>query len=381
MDDEQIPSPRTDLIGHLFARALFAFGVFGILSAIISFYALLPGTISSTGEISALNPYSYFLLDLTANPMLIYILLAISAVIVTGSIATLFVGREGLSVGVRPSNRVSFFRYLSIFILIELVLSLISPQISSSYANDRVLRMSLPAQNFVFIGSTVSQSIIVQFLPISALTLLYLSFSRKLSLKAFLNPDRSLKQAELPVIVLAAGIASLLTSVDIGSSILNFVSFFVMNYIYIRFGLLRSIVSGFTVSQFNIILQLNQIPLVPYIMYGFLIVWSLVGVYSFITLFSKATQERAARQSEPVPHPDEGNVQDQQPEQILPRTSREMLKLENFWMRSACPSWGNFTFSLKDDLSLECKNCHHQIDRDAVGEFNIRLIRSRNYQS
>lgn len=380
MEDGQSPSPRVNLTGFIFTRALVAFGVFGILSALISFYALLPETLTKTGEISSLNPYSYFLLDLTSSPFLIYMLLAVSAVIVTGSVATLFIGRENLSVGTRPSTRIPYFSYLSIFILIELVLSLISPQVSPAYANDPVLSMSLPAQNFVFISSSVSQAIIVQFLPISVMIVTYLAVRGKLSLKSFLNPDRSVKNVELPIVVISALIASLLTSVDIGSAALNFVSFFVMNYIYIRFGLLKSILSGFTVSQFNILLQLSQVPVLAYIMYAFLIVWSLVGVYSFITVFSRATQTRRteAEKRKPV---EEETRREEQP--ILTRMEREMRNPGNFWVRSACPSCGNFTFTLKDDMSLECKSCRQQIDKDAVGEFNVKLIRagSRNFQN
>ncbi len=383
MEDEQIPSPRADLVGHLFARALFAFGMFGFLAALISFYSLLPGTLSATSEISSLNTYSYFLLNVTLSPNAIYAILALSAAIVTISLVTLIVGRNDLSVGLRKTNRVSFFRYMSIFVLIELVLSLISPQVSSSYANDPVLKMTLPAQNFIFIASTISQTVIVQLLPITVLTAIFLAFRRNLNLKSFLNPDRSLKGVELPVVVLSAGVAALITSIDVGSAVLNFVSFFVMNYIFVKFGFLRTVAAGFTIAQFNIILQLNQVPFVPYIMYGFLVLWGLVGVYSFITLFTRATQARAEKARKPAPEgvmPGEAASQPQ-PQQILTRADREMLNPSNFWVRSACPACGNFNFFLKDDLSLECKSCHHQIDRDAVGEFNIRLIRSRNYQN
>lgn len=383
MEDEPVPSPRTDLVGHLFARALTAFGVFGILAALLTFFSLLPATLSATSEISSLNPYSYFLLNVTSSAAAIYAVLAISAAIVTISVVALFVGKNDVSVGLRKTNRISFYRYFSVFILIELVLSVISPLISPSYANNPVLQMSLPSQNFVFLVSTVSQTVIVQLIPIMVLAVIFLAYRRKLSLKALMNPDRSLKGVELPIVAISAGAAAILTSVGIGSGLLNFVSFFVLNYIFVRFGFFRSVIAGFTVSQFNIILQLGQLPIFPLIMYGFLVIWSIVGIYSFITLFTQATQNRnrsngEPRRAVPTQGEEEGEVQ---PQRIMTRVEREMLNPANFWIRSACPACGNFNFHLKEDMALECKNCHQQIDKDAVGEFNIRLIRSRGFQN
>lgn len=381
MEEEPLPSPEIDLAGRIFARTLTVFGAVGSLAALVTFYALLPSTLSSTAEIASFNLYSYFLLNLTYSATAIYMILTVSAIVVTISMATLFVGRNNLSVGFRTTNRVQFFRYLSIFIMIELVLSVISPLVSSSFANDPVLQLSLPAQNFVFMASTISQTVIVQLIPISVIAIVTLAIRKKLTLKSFLNPDSSLKGVELPIVVISAVIAAVMTSVDLGSGMLNFVSFFVMDYIFIKFGFLRSVVAGFTVSEFNVILQLGQIPYLPFIMYGFLVIWSIIGIYSFITLFTRATQARARSVQETGQ-----DVKIKSEEVVIPqvpmsRVEREMRNPANFWIRSACPSCGNFNFHLKDDLSLECKNCHQVIGREAIGEFNIKLIRSRGFQN
>lgn len=378
MEKDQEPMNREYLYGNLFERILTVFALFGVTSALLSFYVLLPSTIGSTNEISSLNPYSYFLLNLTSSASSIYLLLGISAAAITGSVITLFIGRDGISAGVSKSNRMPFFKYLSIFILIELVLSLISPQVSSSYANDPVLKMSLGAQNFVFIASSLSQSIILQFVPLSVIIVVYLAMKRDLSLKSFLNPYEHVKSAELAIIVISAALASFLTYVDPGSVALNFVSFFVMNFIYVRFGLMRSIVSGFTISQFNIILEATQVPIIPYLMYVFLIVWSIFGIYSFVTLFTKRSRERSPESVE-IPKRKEEILEEEieHPPEETPLLGRNYMKPSNFWIRSPCPSCGNYSFSIKDDMSLECKSCHQLIDKDAVAEFNVRLVRSR----
>lgn len=380
MENGSQPEERTDTYSGLFDRLLLYVGLIGIFSAIIAFYALLPSTFNSVAQIKQLNPYTYFLLDLTTNDAYIFALLIISAVLVTLSIASIFYSKEGPSIGTKVSRRMPFFRYISIFILVELVLSLISPEVSSSFVNNPVLKMPLGAQNFVFISSSVSQTIILQFLPITILSVLFLGITRNLSLKTFLNPDVSLKRFEVVIVIIASAFGSLMTSVDIGSAVLNFASFFVLNIIYMRFGLMRAIVAGFTISEFNIILQLNQFQPIPYIMYIFLIVWSLIGVYSFITMFTRSAISRQAARHEETPKHDQssdvisaGNPQNTRP----PHVNSTLSNPDNFWIRSPCPSCGNLNFDLKEDMALECKNCHHVLSRDAVGEFSIRLIRSR----
>lgn len=369
--------------GGMFDRLLLYFGIFGIFSAVITFYVLLPGTLSSTDQIKQLNPYTYFLLNLTSNNASIYAVLSISAIVVTLAIASIFYGREGSSVGIKASRRIPFFRYLSIFILIELVLSSISPYVSPTFVNDPVLKMPIAAQNFVFISSTLSQTVIIQLLPISILAVAFLGFRRKLNLRNFLNTDTSLKGYEVPILLISATLAAILTSADLGSAVLNFVSFFVLNFIFLKFGFLKALASGFTISEFNIILQFNQIPALPYLMYIFLIIWSLIGVYSFITMITKASEkrQREARDEVESQH-QQGDIQTDLSgidikEQPRSQISNEMKNPDNFWVRCNCPNCGNVSFELRQDMSLECKNCHHVLDKDAVGEFNIRVIRSR----
>lgn len=378
MEKEASGNGPTGLYEGLLGKALMYLGLFGFLSALVSFFILLPSTLGSTGIIMDLNPYTYFLLNLTSNPASVYAVLSISAVVVVISGATLFIGRPNLSVGIRKSNVIPFYAYFSVFILIELVLSFISPQVSPSLASDPVLKMPLAAQNFVFISSAVSQSFILEFVPVSIMVAAFLAIRGRFSLSTFLNPDRNLGKAEIPIIVITAVIASYLTSAGVGSGVLNFFSYLITTLIYVRFGLPRSIISVFTISQFNVILQFTQVPAIPYMMYIFLIIWSMAGIYGFTIAFTRNSREKQQKTSAAETGEDGTHwKREHEGHETGAAPSGPKGNPSNFWVRSPCPSCGGIDFGLHDDMSLECKNCHQIIEKEAVGEFSIRLVRSR----
>lgn len=365
---------------NLFTRVLKAVSLAGIILSFVSFIVLLPSTLGSFDKITAQNPYNYFLLNLASTNSGAIVVLIVSAIALTGSLLTLFLKKGIGSTGTRPDNLSEFYKYISAFILMEFVLSLIAPVISPSFANSPVLSFSIPVQNFIFVSSTFSEVVIEQFIPLSILTVGYLAVRGKLSLKSFLNPDRNLGRSLFPIIIIAAASISVLTSPDLGSGVLNFFSFLFLDLIYIRFGLTRALVTGFTISQFNILLQAYPSSPLPYAMSGFLILWSLLGMFWVLsTLFSRyryTEKEQADNVAK-----NQQNAEDYEMPAPARRTPQGIAKPENLWVRSFCPSCGNYNYSVKEDMSLECKNCHHVIDRDAVGEFNIRLSRTGEIRS
>ncbi len=367
--------PYNDLL----SRALKYFALIGIFASIISFYTLLPRTIAQLNIIVSSNPYFYFLVNGASSVAGALLVLIVSAFAVTISCLTLFVKFGEKTTGTRIQNIPEFYRYFSVFILVELVLSLIAPQVSPSFANNPVLGLSLPVQNFIFISSSFSQTVIEQFIPIAIISVAYLAIRRKLSLKNLLNPDRSMERVMIPTIIIASVFASLVVSVDIGSGILNFFSFLILDFIYFRFGFTRALVSGFTISQYNILLQALPATPLPYVTYAFLIIWGMLGMFAVISVFSsrtRATAASAVERGEGV-----GTASDN--EKPAPRRgpAAEYSKPENLWVRSACPSCGGYSFILAENMSLECQNCHHVIDRDAVGEFNVKLSNMNEVRS
>lgn len=365
---------------NLFSRVLKAVSLAGIILSFVSFIVLLPSTIGSLGKITAQNPYDYFLVNLASTNAGAITVLIVSGIALSGSLLTLFLKKGIGSTGTRIDNLSEFYKYISAFILMEFVLSLIAPQISPSFSNSPVLSFSIPVQNFIFVSSTLSEVVVEQFVPLSILTIGYLALTGKFTRKAFLNPDRILGRALFPIAIVASAATSLLTSPDVGAGVLNFFSFLFLDYIYIRFGLTRALVAGFTISQFNILLQVYPSSPLPYAMSGFLILWSLLGMFWVLSALFGRYRYTGNQQTGDSGKADHVIEQDETSHPIQ-RYPQGMAKPENLWVRSFCPSCGNYNYAIKEDMSMECKNCHQVIDKDAVGEFNIRLSRTGEIRS
>ncbi len=381
MEKEQNPPSKKQLSGNILLKVISVAGMLGVLFSIISLYIYLPNTISSVRSIVALNPYDYFLINLAATELGTTILLGISAAAVTAAVFALFVRSKGFSSGTRMDNRGEFYRYLSIFVLVELILSFIVPYVRPSLANSPVLSMPFAVQNFVYLTSSLSQNVVEQFLPISVMSLVYLAMRGKLSWNSFLNLDQNLEGAIAPIIIISAIFGSVLISGGIIGAAINFVGLLLLDIIYVKFGASRALVSGFAISQFNLLLQVYPGFYIPYIMYGFLVIWSLLGMFGAISIFTAKTLER---QKDRVSSEEQAENEEGERPEIASRQTRQLQNAlsrpENLWIRSACPSCGNYNFQLLDDMSLECKNCQQKIDRDAVGEFNIRLSKATEAQ-
>ena len=106
-------------------------------------------------------------------------------------------------------------------------------------------------------------------------------------------------------------------------------------------------------------------PVLALVALVFLTMWSFLGIYNLSRLApgsgTSVRESKLELQAENSKKPPEPLIQDS-----------DML-----WIRSSCPNCGSANFYIREGMRIECMNCHHIIDRDAVGPANIIIEQRR----
>lgn len=345
-------------------QLVLALGLITVVSGAIAFFVLIPGVAGSMTAILGINTSSYFILAFTPTPSMIWAAIIATAVLVAISLISIFPGQGARKLtGDTVDDVYGFFRYLAIFVFIQLVISIFGRYISPGFGDLPVYNEAFPVQNFFFSVGAVFQTVMLQFVPLAIMIGIYLAISGKFNLRALINPNAYIKEYKAVFVIIATAVAALFFSDTVGDTIIAYLTFLVLNAIYLRYGFFRSLIAGFAISEFNIVTGLaGSIPYLPTVLSIYLFIWAFFGL---IVVFEYFSRETARKRSEEM----------EKRREELPALERSYLRVDpdRLFIRSSCPECGRAVFHIRDNMTLVCEKCEHELSRDAVGEYNIRI--------
>lgn len=353
---------QTNRYSDIVDKLVTAIGLLAIVPASVIFFVLMPRTFTNIGRILQFSTQNYIFFSVGPSIALVIALIAITSAILLFSLSSLAVRLQTLSSSFRHKNSPEFFRYLSIFVLVQLVLSVIISVFFPQLGTSPIFNEDIGVQNFLIPVISTFQAIILELLPITVILSIYFVASKKFNLKSLLNPDIYASNVWIPIVIIATTFAAIVYSYDFGESVIAYVTFFVLNIIYLKFGFLKAFLANFTISAFNMIAGASiSVPFLTTIITIFLFVWAFFGMYSIIEIAGEVGRKRASeRAAEKETRPS--------PEPQYVKVDPNLL-----WIRSSCPNCGNASFHIKENMKLVCDKCEHEIDKDAEGEYNIRI--------
>ncbi len=338
-------------------------GVSGIILVAIAFFTfvfIFPSTLNNVGRITQLGSQITGIPGFILSPSIVYLVAGSTLLLALISILSLFISRNNISNSFSGDSNRKFYGFLMIYILLELILTEILAYFMPNIAGMFPFKENIGVQNFVFAFLSLEQTVIFVFVPV-LVVLAITAIIRRESLSKYLRfYDGNWTQ----VLIISLGI-SLFSTIFISGSILgyvsNFVSFTVLNIIFLRFGFLKAFITNFSLSMVNVTASLTAgnlalsatLPLFLFFL-GFLGVYSLLQV----SVVKQKSQEE---------------VQTESPR--APPVNR--LQIEPF-IYSRCPQCGNTVFHvIPSDMSLKCEKCDHELLRDAIGPRNITIEMGR----
>ncbi|WP_393970785.1 hypothetical protein OXIME_001018 [Oxyplasma meridianum] len=353
-----------ELIGYI----SYYFGVIYVVIAIITLLYILPDVASHYHQVLSISTSKYAFGNIVKEPAITISIIAIFFIFIIISTGSMFSPVSGKYPSFGRSGNIVFFRLFSIAILAQLIISLFSVDLPGSAASDLFLKKPLYYQWFVMGGSVIFQSIFFQLIPISAMIVIILMARKSFSRTNFINMKIGSYGTKVAVVIAATIIPSIIFSGSVYEFVSALLTFLILNIIYLKSGFFRAFMVNFTISFISIFSELfTSMPILSDVFTVFLLVTAFIGVMSI---------------SELIPAPK--LVQNTDPDQTKEDRAREYalknrIAADMLWIRSACPSCGNVTFHVKEDGDLECTNCHHMVERNAIGDFNVHVVMKGPY--
>ncbi len=336
----------------------------GIAISVLGFFFTLPFLFKDLNSITGVSG-SYFYLNIKVTRNLVYILLISGIIIVVASFMPFFYNNTKFA-SFNIKNNYYYFSALSVYMAVLVFSSVIIEVFNPSVAVSPVTKMPVGEQNFIYLMSSVFQVIIFEFIPITILIAILLLATRKFKISSFLNPYGQVKGYIIIFMLLPAAVAVLLTNYDLGNSILIYFSTLALSFIYIRYGLLRSVLASFVSSFIEFALTaLAGNVIIASLASAFIFIWAFLGLYTVtFYLVDRSRKATAQRNSNTTGQPGEPDVAPKIPERM--KTPPDEL-----WIRSACPNCGNVEYRIEPDMSLECTKCGQKLDKNYTGPYNI----------
>ena len=336
----------------------------GIAIAVIAFFFTLPFLIKDMNLIIGVSGL-YFYLNITVTRTLAYIFIILGIVTVISSFTPFFYNNVKFS-SFDVKNNAYFFSAVSVYIAILVFSSVIIEVFDPSVAVSPVTYMPVGEQNFIYLMSAVFQVLIFEFIPITILIAILLLATRKFKLSSFLNPYGYIKGYIAIFMILPAAVAVLITNYNLYDSILIYLSTLALSFIYIRFGLLRSVLASFTSSfiEFALTAFAHNV-IISSIVSTFIFIWAFAGLYT-VTFYLVDRNRKASKKTQ-----DNDTEKTGTPDAAERIQQRIKTPPDELWIRSACPNCGNVEYRIGPDMSLECSKCGQKLDRDYTGPYNI----------
>ncbi len=341
----------------------------GIVIAVIMFSYLLPFTFTEIHGLYSIPSASYLYFPVKMNFTLSYFILALSLVLIILSFLPLMF-KNNISEGFDGENNKYYYSFFSIYIAILIFSSMIMELIDPSITVSVVSTYKFGVQNFIYATGSVFQVIILEFMPVTVLTIVYLISTKNLKLSSLLHPYKYVKDVMFVFIIITAAISVFITHFNIYESILLYINTLILSYVYIRFGFLRSINMSFVSSIIELTLVFFSSDILSTVLTLFLFLWAFLGFYTVIIYYSEKSKNVNKTEEKT-----EEELKEEKNNEILSRIKK--TNPDKLWIRSACPNCSNIEFKVNDDYSLQCTRCGELIAKDAYGPYNIAI--NNNY--
>lgn len=325
----------------------------------LTFLFLFPSTFTDAATILQLGSQITGISGFSVNSALIYSVMFATLLLVVVSIISLFYHNDRISIGFKKEKNRAFFGYLMIYILVQLILTEIFAYFVPNFGNAFPFQQSVGVQNFVFSYLSLEQSILYEFIPLSIAVIVILAIRGELNLHSL----RFHEFERFEVLILSLAIAAVATILITGTYldyISDFVSFFVLNVIFLRFGFFKAFLTNFTIALTNVTASLvSPNPALSTMLPVFLFFLGFLGIYSLVQVSMSVPREEPADEEKR-----RGNAAE---------IRRKIPTIEPF-IRSRCPNCGNAMYHIiLPGLTLKCSKCDLELERDATGENNIKI--------
>lgn len=327
--------------------------------SLFTYLYLFPSSISDINTIAQLGTEITGISWLNLGAPLVYLSMAVLLILVLSSLVTFFYQNDRISMGFSKQKNSRFFGYLMIYILVQLILSEIFAYFVPGFGNQFPFHQPLGVQNFVFSYLTLEESLIYQFIPIMVIVAVVGIVRGKISLKTFTFFEFDRFQM-LSIAFFVSFFATLLIAGTPLEYVSDFFSLFVLNIIFLRFGFLKSLLANFAISMTNVTASLiSGNATLSLILPVFLFFMGFLGIYSLVQIS--------------VTPPREGTL-DAPRQTSVERERRSRVPTIEPFIRSRCPSCGNAVYSvLLPSISLKCTKCGLELEKNAMGENNIKI--------
>ncbi|MFG1449489.1 MAG: hypothetical protein AAE983_02455 [Thermoplasmataceae archaeon] len=355
-----------------FEKVLSFLSIILVVAVILTVLYAVFDSIPNLSAIESLNSADFLFFTIPLTSSFIYFVLALVVLIPAAAILTFF-SRDRIGIGKEGNTSWEFGKYFSIFILIELVFSEIESFLDPSISTSFPYNIPIPGENFVLASSLLSETLL-QVAVLGIALVVFYGFSRRTSDKGFFSMQVPTRTASLISLLSAIPVAVIFGG-GIVSTLFTFIVFAFLNIVFIRVGFLKGFTLNFAVTMSNVLISLLGASSLYSTAFTFILLFfAFLGMASTFTLAQKRAGMRAPRSSGNDPLT--GDLHNFKPERPEPA-----LNFKTLFIRSTCPSCGNYTFEILGNMDLKCMKCGHEIEHDAVAEPNITLrsLRGSSY--
>ena len=354
--------------GKILAFLSIGFLIFNILLLV---YGVLI-SVSNLPLIEALSSSQFLLVNFTITPVFAYFIFGVTFALVFAAVLTFFTG-DRIRTGKRGNSTWQYGKYFVIFVLLELSFSEIESYINPSLSSSFPYNLPVASENFVLASSVLVETLI-QFLVLGLVLVIYYLFTNHNTETRFLDMDISMRNTALISLVSAVPIAIFSggTPLELAGT---FITFAFLNVAFIRVGFLKGMTMNFSITMSNLFISVAGATsiysgILTYVLLFFSIL-ALVAIFTFIPLNPGSRTVRTGDTFEEISRSVEAHK-----EETVGGDASSLL-----FIRSSCPTCGNATFLLGDNMSMKCMKCGHEIDKDAIGDPNISLRVARGYRN
>ncbi|MEM0157915.1 MAG: TFIIB-type zinc finger domain-containing protein [Thermoplasmataceae archaeon] len=348
-------------------RLIYILGGVFVSLGIITFFYLIPFTLNEAPIIESL-PTSYYLIFSTKVSYLTVIVITLILVILGFlSIYSLLLGGLGTKNQQDANQKYSGLRYLSVYILVELIISEIVSYEVPGISHQFPLNQPFGVQNFILSVSNLFGTAI-EFVIITLALMADRAISHSARGSALFGPYLPAGRAVAISVIVSIVMVGLSPS-NFVLDFTSFLSYFVIGMVIIRFGFLKAFAVTFSSTSVDIL---------SYVISGYPVMESALTILLFIIAFFGlfSASEIAFRAARVQQKREETAIQQRQEETDLHLNDK---LIQSLFVRSTCPVCGNYSFYVESDLSLKCTRCGHVIASDAMAQPNIsvQILRSR----
>lgn len=335
-------------------------GLVLVAISLVTFLYLVPSSINQISKIIQLGAEITEIPGFGFNSTFIYGSLIATIILVVAGLSTFVYHNDRISVGFRRQKSSAFFGYLMIYILVQLILSEIFAYVVPNFGTQFPFGQTSGVQNFIFSYLTLEETVLYQLIPITVFVGIISAMYGKLSLKSFTFYNFN----GIQIVIIALFVAFIATLFIPGTPfvyISDFISLFVLNIIFLKFGFLKALLANFSEGMINVTASLVSGSFAASILLPvFLFFLGFLGVYILVQISMDSTRTGSISRATTAVERDQE------------RRSR-IPTIEPF-IHSRCPDCGNAMYHiLLPTKSMKCTKCGLELEKDAMGDDNIKI--------